>query len=344
MSSTRPMRAAVPETRPDADTTMPAPGPGKTSSTGTSTSKSTSTSQTSSGKTIAVESLAAIEFGRVAALAGHGHRDLARVTARYPELFPARPFDPAMLATIAYATAACAPWLSRAGARMVNLVSLWLFGLDLRTERLTPAAVRDLRRRCLAVADGADAQSGDQVGEMLALVRDRLAGTVPGFTSRSDVWREALSATLTAVVRERTWTTRLSAATRGRPPSPAEYLDNAASTGFAVVFSVLWLIDTAGREAFGANLTAAVDAAQRVLRLVNDLGSYGREMESNDVNVLRLGMTRAELTVQIATATDRLLDLAAVVRSTRPRLATYVERQVGFAVGLYGAGDFWGQR
>jgi hypothetical protein len=189
---------------------------------------------------------------------------------------------------------------------------------------------------------------------MLALVRDRLAGTVPGFTSRSDVWREALSATLTAVARERTWTSRLTAGTRGRPPSPAEYLDNAASTGFAVVFSVLWLIDTAGSESnavvrrgiaetFGATLTATVDAAQRVLRLVNDLGSYRREAKSKDLNVLMLGMTRAELAVQIETATDRLLDLAGAIRTTRPRLATYVERQVGFAVGLYGAGDFWGQ-
>jgi Terpene synthase family 2, C-terminal metal binding len=284
----------------------------------------------------------ATEFGRVGAIAAGGQRDLARIAAEYPDLFPPRPFDPAMLGAIALASAYCAPWLKKSRMRMVSIASLWLFGLDLRAERIPPAAVDDLAGHCLAVADGGDPRPGDGITGLLALLRTELERGAPAFAARRPVWRDALRRTLSAIAREQGWTVRRN---KGVLPSPDEYLDNAASTGFSVVFTTLWLTETASTgSTLGPDLSAAVRAAERLLRLVNDLGSYERELASDDLNVLMLGMTRSQLDTHIEESTHDFLALVRPVRRDRPRLATYVERQVGYAMGLYGIGDFWGER
>jgi hypothetical protein len=275
-------------------------------------------------------------------MSGSGQRDLAQVAAKYPDLFPPRLFDHAMLATIALASAYCAPWLGKARTRILNLASLWLFGLDLQAERIGPAGIDDLARRCLAVADGGDPEPGDGITELLALVRSELADVAPAFPALRPVWRDALRQTLVAATREQTWAAALGT-DGGILPTSDEYLANAASTGFSMVFVTLWLTHTASAEsAFGRDLSAAVGAAERVLRLVNDLGTYAREEKSGDLNVLMLGMTRAQLAKDIEASTHNCMARLRPLRVDQPRLATYVERQVGFAIGLYGVGDFWG--
>ena len=285
---------------------------------------------------------AAAEVGRIGVLAATGQRDLAQVAAKYPDLFPQRLFDHAMFGTIALANAYSAPWLGKAQARVLNLASLWLFGLDLHAERISPAEIDDLAQRCLAVADGGDPEPGDGITELLAIVRTELAGAASRFTASRAVWREALRQTLVAVAREQTWTAAMGTDDRGLP-TPDEYLGNAASTGFSMVFATLWLTGSTSTEpAFGADLSAAVDAAERVLRLINDRGSYAREKRSGDLNVLMLGLTRAQLDRQIEESTYGCLARLRPLRANQPQPVTYVERQVGFAIGLYGAGDFWG--
>ncbi len=287
------------------------------------------------------------EFGRVGALAGAGARDLAQVAAKFPGLFPRRPFDPAMFGAVALAGASSAPWLDHTRICLVNRMSLWLFGLDLRAEAMGPTEVDALVRRCHRVADGGDPEPGDELTELLAVVRAELAGAAPAGTARLAVWRDALGRTLAAVAREQAWLAALRSTQQAQPgqprPGPEEYLDNAASTGFSVVFSTLWLTETTAAQAYMAPaLAGAVAAAERVLRLVNDLGGYDRDVAADDLNVLRLGLTRAELAGQIEESTDRMMTLLHSVRLDQPRLASYVERQVGYAMGLYGVGDFWG--
>src|SRR2546429_1334909 len=70
------------------------------------------------------------EWGRMCALAGDAQRDLADCATRYGGLFAARPFDAGLFATLAFACAYGAPWLSPDGLRLATRTCLWCFGLD----------------------------------------------------------------------------------------------------------------------------------------------------------------------------------------------------------------------
>ncbi|TDD37106.1 hypothetical protein E1287_09215 [Actinomadura sp. KC06] len=83
-------------------------------------------------------------------------------------------------------------------------------------------------------------------------------------------------------------------------------------------------------------------AAQRTGRLINDLGTYERDLEWGDLNALLLGVGREEVARRIAELTREFQEAAAPMRADHPRLARYLERQLDFCTGFYGGSDYWG--
>ncbi|WP_433605622.1 terpene synthase family protein [Dactylosporangium sp. CA-139114] len=286
------------------------------------------------------ELTAAAEQGRICALAAGGQRDLQAVAAAYPELFPARPFDPAVFGTVALATAFGAPWCGREQLRIANLTALWVFAVDWRIDYLAREAadVDGVVERCLATADGAAPGDDDALARMLAAVRDELAAG-PAFAEHRPAWREELRRMLTAMRREWRWKTS------GERPGLEEYLDNADNFGSSWVNVSHWL-SGATAEALNAlpRLTTAGRLVQRVLRLANDLATYERDVQWGDLNALLLGVGRDEVTGRMGALARDALTAAEALTGACPREAAYLSRQIGFSTGFYRLTDFWGAR
>ncbi len=279
--------------------------------------------------------LSATECGATCAVAGLTQRDLLRCAAAYPDLFPARPFDPAFFSTIASANAFCAPWLSADRLRITNRITLWVFGLDRLIDHVstTPAEVDDIVRRCLSAAAGTP--SGDPLTGFLAEVRAELAGT-PSFAALHDVWYDELRRMLAAMARE--WRWRMT----GRLPTLDSYLDN-AEFGFSVVYVSHWIATTEPEDISDtAQLRAAGQAVQRVIRLLNDLGTYQREMQTGDLNALRLA-DRQTVEERIAIEAAHSRTLLAPLTPVHPRLVLFLRRQIDFNTGFYRITDYQGE-
>jgi len=282
------------------------------------------------------------EWGRLCAVAGHAQRDLADCAGRYRGLFAARPFDPGLFATLAFACAYGAAWLPPDRLRVATRTCLWCFGLDWLVDykARSRAEVRGVVDACLAVADGGDPAPGDDLARFLADLRDELADR-PDFAALRPIWRDELRRMLEAMAREWDW--------RADPhrPSPTfeEYLANADNLGFSFAFAThLCLTGTAYTALDLAELRAAGRAVQRVIRLLNDLGTYERDVSWGDLNVLLLGNTRAQVSAHVAALTDRCGELIGPLRARHPELTGYLSRQLGFNQGFYRISDYWGRR
>ncbi len=281
--------------------------------------------------------LSAPESGSTCAAAGLAQRDLARCAARYPELFPARPFDPAFFSTITLANTFCAPWHTAAELRVANRITLWIFALDRLIDAVATsrAEVDDLVRRCLAVAGGEPAPAGDPLTAFLVEVRDELVAA-PAYPALRAVWLDEVRRMLVTMAREWDW--------KGAPlpPSLDDYLDN-AEFGFALVYVSHWIRTTpAGEVTDVAALRAAGWAVQRVIRLLNDLGTYHRDLRTGDLNALKLA-DRAEVDARIARETEASEALLAPLRATHPGLALFLARHIGFNTGFYRVTDYQGE-
>ncbi|MCX4471182.1 terpene synthase [Micromonospora sp. NBC_01655] len=288
---------------------------------------------------------AAAEQGRICALAAKGQRDLQRHAARYPDLFSGRPFDGALFSNIALAIAFGAPWCTAEQLRLTNRAVLWGFALDWRIDYLAKsrADVDRVVAGALAVADGASPDTDDPLGRLLAELRDELAG-VPAFAELGDAWRGAVHRTVTAMAREWDWKTARER--DGAPlPSFAEYLDNADNLACTVVNVAHW-IWTGDAETHRRldRLVTVSDEVQRVLRLVNDLASYERDLQWGDLNALLLVADRAEVDQRIVELVERCNELLAPLTGGCPLQAAYLARQIGFSSGFYRSTDFWGER
>jgi hypothetical protein len=302
-------------------------------------------------------SVSALDAGRICAVATVGARDLQHRVASHPDLFPAGPFDPTLCAAVALANAFSAPWLDAAGLRAANRSALWAFGVD----RLVDVAATSRRQvtamgaRCRAVARGAAASDGVGVGAgdrdlrdegpgglggvglgaFLAEIRDDLR-SAPGYARLAPTWRRELSRMLAAMAREFGWRQG------GARPSVAEYLDNADNLGLTFVFAS-HLVHTAGRVT-GSDviaLVAAARAAQRAVRLVNDLATYERDLATGDLNVLRLGVTRREVERLLGALVARCREDLGRFGDTHPYPAEYLRRQVEFNLGFHPLVDYW---
>ncbi|MFV2178829.1 terpene synthase family protein [Actinomadura sp. LOL_016] len=289
----------------------------------------------------------ALEAGTICAVAGQSQRQMRAWAAEYPALYDAKAFDPALFSTLALAAAFSGPGLTADGLRMANRVCLWCFGLDWLIDyaATSRAEVDRLVRRCMAVAGGEPpaAVAGDgtvaetELLRFLAAVRDELADA-PAFGALGDVWLDELRRVLDAMALEWDWKTARDAG-RGAPAFE-EYLANADNLGFSFVFASHWISSGGGGDV--AVVRDASRAVQRVVRLLNDLGTYKRDLEWGDLNALLLDRSRAQVEERIGGLTSEARALLGDAATTAPELAAYMERQMDFCAGFYGVTDFWG--
>jgi hypothetical protein len=269
-------------------------------------------------------------LGRSCALGVECARDLSRYATRYPELFPAKPYDPGFFHSLGLVGAFGSPWATAEELRVVNRAALWVFAADLLIDHFATSReeVAELVGGCVAVAGGEDPVS--PLTRFLAELRDDLGG--------DPRWRDQLERMLTAMEREWAW------GESGVVPGLEEYLANADSCGSSFVNLSHWLFTGDPETSAGLGLVReAGDEVQRYLRLLNDLTTYDREARWGDANALTLGANRAEVTERMARHLREAAGLIETSRETAPRAALYLERQLGFNTGFYGITDYWGE-
>jgi hypothetical protein len=278
----------------------------------------------------------ALEAGAICAVAGKAQREMREWASVYPRLFTSEAFDPALYSTLALATAFSGPWYTAGELRMANKTCLWCFGLDWLIDYAATSQdeVRDIVGRCLAVADGGAPAEGDDLARMLADLRDELA-TAPSFPVLGEVWRDELRRMLDAMALEWEWKA-------GDRPSFEEYLANADNLGFSFVFTAHWIATSAAPPGDAEGVRAASREVQRVIRLLNDLGTYERDLKWGDLNALMLDVGRDQVDRRITELAAGFRTLARALGEDDRRAALYMERQMDFCVGFYGITDFWG--
>jgi Terpene synthase family 2, C-terminal metal binding len=277
------------------------------------------------------------DFGRVCAHAVRGQRDLREYADRFEALFPAGPFDPALLIAVSLANACSAPGCGYRVLRVANRAALWAFAVDRLIDDVaqTRTEVTALVRQCLAAVRRGEAAgpAGQALLDLLALLR-----TAPGYPQLHRLWRRELGRMLRAMAREWDWR-------HGEVPVgellPA-YLDNADNLGFCFVFAC-HLVATArpGRMTRASALLSAARAGQLVLRLVNDLGSAARDRRSGDLTVLRLGLSPGQVYQLIGALDTEFRRLSAPLRADHAELIGYVERQLEFNLGFHPVTEYW---
>jgi hypothetical protein len=282
---------------------------------------------------------AAAEHGAICAVAARSQRDLQGCATRHPELFAAKPFDGALFGTVALANAFGSPGDPADRLRIANRTSLWIFALDWLVDYRADsrAEVEEVLAGCRAVGDGGDPVPGLPLTAFLAEIRDELAGA-PAFARLRPVWRDELERMLRSMALEWEWKSA------GARPSLAEYLDNADNFGSTFVNVSHWI--HTGGPSWPAHLDELREASrevQRVLRLLNDLATYERDVTWGDLNALLLGADRAAVTARIGALVEHCHELLGPLRGPCPREAVYLERQIGYSMGFYGATDYWGE-
>lgn len=290
----------------------------------------------------AAAALSAQDSGRVCAVAGQVQRDLQRCAAGYAELFPTPPFDPAFFSTIALANTFCAPWLCAEEQRLTNRITLWVFALDRLIDHVaTDASTVDaIVRGCTAVAHGGAPAAGDPLTALLAEIRDELA-TAPAYGPLGAVWRDELARVVTTMAREWAWKVAHAGDPGAALPTLDEYLDN-AEFGYALVFVTHW-IWTAGTRPIRDidELRAAGWAVQRVIRLLNDLGTYHRDLRWGDLNALLVEPDRARVEQRLAAMTEQCREVLGPLADGEHRpLALFLARHIDFNTGFYRVTDY----
>ncbi|WP_066937915.1 terpene synthase family protein [Microtetraspora fusca] len=299
---------------------------------------------------------AAAEMGRIAALAAAGGRDLRKCADAYGDLFLGKPFDPGFFAALAHVGAAGSPWETADRLRIVNRAALWVFAVDWLIDVTAKSAddVDRIVRDCLAAANGT-AEAATPLTRLLVDIRDELA-SVPAFATGGPVWNAQLERMLMAMAREWHWNaaraetadpeTRDGEAAEREPilPDLEEYLGNADGTGSSFVNVSHWIFTGGPWTLEHLDELMAISAeVQRYLRLLNDLATYRRDVGWGDVNVLMLGVDRAEVSERMARLAERTGELLEPLRDVCPRTVAYLECQVGFNTGFYGGADYWGE-
>lgn len=270
--------------------------------------------------------------GRTCAVAGQAQRQMSAWAAEYPGLYKADAFDPALHSTLALAMAFSGPWLDAEGLRMANRATLWSFGLDWIMDYAARSRdeVEGVRAGLLRVAAGEPPQPGDDLSRFLADIRAELAAA-PAFAGLEGVWREELDLMLEGMVLEWRWKDE------GHRPDFAEYLANADNLGFSFVFATHWI--ARGGDGDPDAVREASRAVQRVIRLLNDLGTVERDRKWGDLNALLLGVGREEVEARISELAAEAEELLAPLPYEH---AEYMRRQMSFCSGFYGVTDFWG--
>ncbi|MEV4714709.1 terpene synthase family protein [Micromonospora sp. NPDC049374] len=285
------------------------------------------------------------EQGRICSVAARGQRDLQGRVANYPTLFPDPPVDAAMLSALALSTAFIAPWCTATELRTANRTSLWVTAEDWRidSEITSLEEATTTVAACIAVAAGSAPADDDQLTQFLADIRDDLA-TTPLFPRLGHLWQDELRRMLDAELREWQWRTDRNSSNASLP-SASDYLANAAGYGATWVNISHWIATNAVETE--DHLTALVTASyevEKVLRLVNDLASYDRDVKAGDLNILMLGVDEHEVRQQAVDLADRCQQLLDPLAEVSPQQVTYLRRVLGFTAGFYHGTDFWAPR
>jgi hypothetical protein len=275
-------------------------------------------------------------------LAADGQRDLLRCAAAYRDLFPDDPFEPALFSAVPLATAFGAPWCTADQLRMANRTSLWIFAVDwlIDCQADSRDEVQDIVRKCLAVVDSGEPVPGDSLTRFLADIRDELA-KASLFATLGSIWRDQLNRMLTAMAREWDWK---SARTLhgGTGPTFQEYLANADNYGSSLVNVAHWIVTGDSYPVDHLEeLRLASGEVQQVLRLLNDLASYRRELAWRDLNALMLGVDRVEVAERITVLVNRCRASHRRLAADDPTAAVYLDRQIGYSMGFYKMTDYW---
>ena len=290
-------------------------------------------------------SLPATLAGEVCAAAGEGQRDLQECADTYGGAFASRPFDPALFSTVALANSFCAPWLRADQLRIANRASLWAFGVDWAIDYVatTRPEVDEVVSRCLTIVDGGTPAGDDPLLRFLADLHDELAAA-PAFPVLGPIWRTEFRLMLEAMAREWTWQAARAAGDEQALPTFADYVANADNICFSFVFVSHWIVNSPPPPLSKVEeLLAAGRAVQVVIRLLNDLGTYHRDLSWGDLNPLMLGVTKEQVAERIAGLTEHCERLLEPLNSTHPDLAVFLHRYIQFNVGFYRVGDYWGK-
>ncbi|MFG1707329.1 terpene synthase family protein [Nonomuraea sp. M3C6] len=272
----------------------------------------------------------AFELGRTCALAAECGRDLRRCAQMYGGLFPEAAFDDEFYSALTLAMAFSAPWATADRLKILNRAALWVMAVERLVDHTatTREQVNRLTRECLSVADGAVPRSA--VTRFLADLRDEL-GTVEEFDDLQWLWRDQLARMLGGMARAWVWRDRHAL------PTLSRYLDNADSRGSCFVDVSHWIYTADDwSKSHLEDLRAVSRQVQRYLHLLGDVASYRRDMSWGDLNVLALGVTRAEVTDAMAELAREASGLIEPVRERSPRTAAYLRRQIGFNAGFNG--------
>ncbi|MBE3013554.1 terpene synthase [Microbispora sp. NEAU-D428] len=284
---------------------------------------------------------AAAASGRTSALAARCQRDLQECAGAFPELFAANPFDATLFGTVSLANAFGSPWATAEQLRIANRTSLWIFAVDwlIDHEATSQEEIDEILRGCLAVAYGREPVPHTPLTRFLAAIRDDLAAS-PLFPSLHAAWRAELERMLGAMAREWKWKQGGETAL----PTFEEYLGNADNFGSTLVNVGHWI--HSGDPLLIPHLDELLRASgivQRVLRLLNDLATYERDVGWGDLNALMLGVSRDEVLARVAALTGECRAVLGPLRSVRPDESAYLERQIGYSTGFYGLADYWGE-
>lgn len=295
--------------------------------------------------TVLTAALPAALSGAVCAAAGMGQRDLQDCATTYGGPFVSRPFDPALFSTVALANSFCAPWLTADQLRIANRASLWAFGVDWAIDYVatTREEVDEVVSRCMAVVHGGPPAADDPLTRFLADIRDDLAAA-PAFAVLGPIWRAEFQLMLDAMAREWTWQAARAAGDETALPDFEDYLANADNICFSFVFVSHWIVNSTPPPLSKVEeLRAAGREVQVVIRLLNDLGTYHRDLSWGDLNPLMLGVTQEQVAQRIAGLTERCERLLEPLNQTHPDLAVFLNRYIQFNAGFYRIGDYWGK-
>ncbi|MFB4273854.1 terpene synthase family protein [Nonomuraea sp. MTCD27] len=270
----------------------------------------------------------AFELGRTCALAAECGRDLRRCAQMYTGLFPVAAFGADLVNGLTLSNAFSAPWAGAARLKVVNRAALWVMAVDRLVDHTatTREQVNRLTRECLSVAEGAVPRSA--VTRFLADLRDELA-TVKEFGDLRWIWRDQLAKMLLGMTTA--WVWRETHAL----PTLARYVDNADSRGSCFVDLSHWIYTADDwAKAHLEELWGVSRQVQRYLHLLGDMATYRRDLSWGDLNVLALGVDRADVAAAMAELAREAEDLIGPVAEHSPRTAAYLRRQIGFSAGF----------
>src|SRR6266545_824707 len=158
-----------------------------------------------------------------------------------------------------------------------------------------------------------------------------------------EVWRQEFQRMLDAMVREWGWQSRRTTDPHAALPSFEEYLANADNICFSFVYVSHW-VTTSGPPPVRhiEELLAAGRATQRVIRLLNDIGTYDRDRTWGDLNVMMLGVSAEDLDRHIAALAAQCEEQLRRLHADSPQLAVFLARYIRFNSGFYRTTDYWG--